>query len=559
MRRKIKKIMRVQALMLVLFAIVIVAGFTGFFYYRQTLFSKGNLRLEILGADSAKIGQEIEYTVRYKNNGNFTLEEPRLTFELPRDSLTEDSKTRFVQNLKDIYPGSEDFVKFKGRLIGKEGDLKVFRVQISYRPHNLSARYESQTTFTTKITSVPITLTLDLPSTAEKGKQISYSVNYFSNVDYPLENLSIKIEPLKGFALFSSNPSSLDNVEWKIDTLNKGQGGRIKITGSVLSDAENNLNFAVKLGMWQEGVFITIKETEQDVQIIRPQLSISQQVNGSDSYIASPGEILNYKILLKNNGSSTFDYNMSTVVLLEGVVFEPSSLWSQDGLVQSNINSIVFDSQSLPELQYLAPSQEIAISFSVKLKDDLEAFGSEKNNLVIKNTVNVFDFSQEFAVKISSKIELEQRAYYSLFDGIENEGPVPPEVGRATTYVVNWKVKGYLNDVKNVKIKAFLPQNVNLNDAIFPENQASRFSFDSISREIVWLAGNLAADSQSSLSFQIVLNPVLSQKGDFAQLIGQASASGEDQFTGAIVKGFARAIDTSLSDDQASSGGGIVE
>lgn len=556
--RRVKKIMRVEMIILVLLALMIVAGFTGFFYYRQTLFSKGNLRLEILGSDSAKVGQEVEYTVRYKNNGNFTLEELRLTFELPGNSLTEDSKTRFVQNLKDLYPGGEDFIKFKGRLIGKEGDLKVSRVQLSYRPHNLSARYESQTTFTTKITSVPITLTLDLPSVAEKGKQISYSVNYFSSVDYPLENLSIKIEPLKGFSLVSSDPSSLDDVEWKIDTLNKGQGGRIKITGSVLADAENALNFSVKLGMWQEGVFITIKKTEQDVQIIRPRLSISQQVNGSDNYIASPGEMLHYKILLKNNGSSAFN-DVSALVRLEGSVFEPLSLWSQDGFSQSNGKSIVFDSQSFPKLQYLEPSQEIAISFNVKLKDDLESFGSEKNNIVIRNIISVFDFSQEFAVKISSKMELEQRAYYSSFDGIENEGPIPPEAGQATTYVVNWKVKGYLNDIKNVKVKASLPQNVNLNDAIFPESQASRLSFDSISREIVWLAGSLTAGSQSSLSFQIVLNPVLSQEGDFAQLISQASVSGEDQFTEATVKSFARAIDSSLPDDKTNFGGGVVQ
>ena len=114
------------------------------------------------------------------------MENPKLIFELPENSLTEDSKTRFEQNLKDIYPGDENLIKFKGRLLGKEGDLKTAKAWLSYRPHNLSARYESQTTFTTKIDQVPVTLKYDLPSKIERGKEISYSINYFSNVDYPL-------------------------------------------------------------------------------------------------------------------------------------------------------------------------------------------------------------------------------------------------------------------------------------------------------------------------------------------------------------------------------------
>jgi uncharacterized repeat protein (TIGR01451 family) len=82
------------------------------------MFSKEILRLEIFGPDIAKIGEEIEYTVQYKNNGNFVLEQPKLTFILPDNSLTEDSKLMLVQTLDDIYPGVQESVKFKARLLG---------------------------------------------------------------------------------------------------------------------------------------------------------------------------------------------------------------------------------------------------------------------------------------------------------------------------------------------------------------------------------------------------------------------------------------------------------
>src|SRR3989344_2385623 len=174
--------------------IIIVVGFVVFLFYREGMFSKEILKLEILGPETAKIGDEIEYTVKYKNNGNFVLEKPKLTFILPDNSLTEDGKTMLVQNLNDIYPGNQDSVKFKARLLGKDGDLKTAKASLSYVPKNITATYESDTTFITKIDSTPFTLDFDLPTKVERGKNLQYSINYFSNVDYPLENLSIKID-----------------------------------------------------------------------------------------------------------------------------------------------------------------------------------------------------------------------------------------------------------------------------------------------------------------------------------------------------------------------------
>ncbi len=296
-----------KKLIFIILFIVIVLGFLGFWYYRNTIFSKEILKLEILGPDSAKVGDEIEYTVKYKNNGNFVLEQPKLIFELPDNSLTEDGKTRFEKDLKDIYPGVEEIVQFNGRLLGKESDLKVAKAYLSYVPKNITARYESNTTFTTKIDTVAINLDFDLPSKIEKGKEISYSLNYFSNIDYPLENLSIKIDSINGFNFESSNPSSLDNSEWKLQTLNKAQGGRINVKGTITASTNSHITFGATLGMWQNGSFVAIKQANADVEIINPLLFISQQINGSSNYIVSPGEKLHYEIFFRNIGSSSFD------------------------------------------------------------------------------------------------------------------------------------------------------------------------------------------------------------------------------------------------------------
>ena len=51
--------------------------------------------------------------------------------------------------------------------------------------------------------------------------------------------------------------------------MKKGQGGRIKIRGLVTNRADSYLNFVSKLGVWQNGEFIVIKETDQNVETIQ--------------------------------------------------------------------------------------------------------------------------------------------------------------------------------------------------------------------------------------------------------------------------------------------------
>src|SRR3990167_1503676 len=489
--------------------LIIIGGFLGFWLYRSNIFSREVLKLEILGPDTVKMGDEIEYTVKYKNNGNSVLQEPKLIFEFPEHSLTEDGKTRFVQDLKDIYPGDEDFVKFKTRLLGSENSLKVARSWLSYMPRNLTVRFESNTTFTTKIDSVPITLDFDLPSKAERGKEIQYSLNYFSNVDFPLENLSIKIDSITGFQLESSTPPSLDKSEWKIPTLNKAQGGRITVQGRITGDPGQNLNFAARLGMWRDGEFVLIKDTSKEVSIVEPLIFMSQRINGYPNYVASPGEKLHYEIFFRNIGSTPFD-NLFLLTKLDGQAIDMQSIKSLTGEVRADDRLIAWDQKQVPELKYLAPQQEGKVEFDVQLKDNWVQSDSEKNNTMIKNKVDISQISNEFQTKVNSKLEVLQKGYYSSQAGITNSGPILPTAGASTTYTITWGLKNYFNDVKNAKVRAVLPQNVSLTGKLLPENESPNFSFDSNSREIVWnvsdgatiTAGTGLVSNAPSVSFQ---------------------------------------------------------
>jgi len=214
-----------RKVIILVIALAVILAIAGYWYWQRNPYSKEILKLEILGPGNASAVQEIEYTVKYKNNGDVRLEEPRLIFEFPEYTLLEEGVSRRIEigpeELGDIYPGEEKTFQFKGRLLGKQGEVKTVKVWLNYRVKNLQARYESTTSFSTVIDSVPLTFDFDLSSRAEAGRDFKFSLNYFSSLDYPLTDLGIRVEYPDGFEFLGSEPKGLDKTEWEIPLLNK--------------------------------------------------------------------------------------------------------------------------------------------------------------------------------------------------------------------------------------------------------------------------------------------------------------------------------------------------
>ncbi|TET84399.1 MAG: hypothetical protein E3J36_01340 [Candidatus Nealsonbacteria bacterium] len=541
-----------------------LAGIAGFYYWQKNIYSKEVLKLEILGSEETALAQEIEYIVKYKNNGNVRLEEPKLIFECPSNSLEcllvekeespeEKKSLRKDLSLQTIYPGEEQALRIRARLLGKEGEAKIAKATLSYRPKNLKARYESITTFTTLIKSVPLTFTLDLPSKIESGKRLKFALNYFSNIDYPLSSLRCKIEYPPGFEFIESAPQSLEKIEWEIPPLNKAEGGRIEIAGRLSGEVGEQKIFHAEFGTWQEGEFILLKEAVKGIVIIKPSLYISQQINGNPEYTASPGDSLHYEIFFKNIGEETLN-NLFLVTSLEGKAFDFQTIKAPSGEFELGDNSIVFDWRRVPRLQFLPPQEEGEVEFWIELKEDWKILSPEDRNPVVKNKIYLSQARKEFVTKVNSKLEITQKGYFQdeIFG---NSGPLPPKTGKTTTYTIIWQAKNYYNNVENVKIKATLPKNVKLTGKIFPAKDSERFTFDSQSREIVWDIGELNVgqgifNSAPTISFQIALAPDSAQKGQTPEIIREAKITAEDSWTKESLEATAPAINTTLPDDE---------
>ncbi len=537
---------------LIIFLIVLFlgVGLTGLWYYQKNNYSKEILKIEILGPEYAQAGEEIEYLVRYKNNGNVVLEDPELIFEYPKYSFLQNGEElRWTKKVEDIYPGEEKSVKFKSRLLGKENEIVTAQAWLSYQPKNLKARYESKTTFSTQIKFVPLTFEFDLASKIETGQELQFSLNYFSNFNCELSDLRIKLDYPNGFLFKSSSPQTLEETEWEITSLFQASGGRIKILGEIEGETGDQKVFRGELGIYIEGEFIVLKEAAQSIQIIEPAIYISQMVNNSPDYIANPGDLLHYEIFFKNIGKKSFSKKF-LLVRLEGRAFDLETLRSDKGETGPRDNSIIFDWKNVPKLSFLDAGEEGKIEFWIKVKD--EDSGEEIKNPSLKDRILISEAEKEFEIKVNSKLIVLQKAYFQE-EFFGNSGPLPPKVGEATTYTILWQVKNYWNDLNNVKVKAVLPNNVKPTGRIFSED--AKFTFDPASREAIWNIGDVAAyegigKTPLTLAFQVVLTPDLNQEGKTALLVKEAEVMGQDKFTQDILNSKASEIDTSLPDDE---------
>lgn len=221
---------------IIIILLTLALGAAGFWYWQKNPYSKEILKIEIIGPTEAVISEEVEYTVKLKNNGNVRLEETRLIFEFPEHTLLEEGFFRRqeigYEELGDIYPGDEKTFKFKGRFFGKEGEAKTVKALVSFRPKDLKARYDRETTFTTVIKEIPLTFDFDVPSKVEVGREFRFSLNYYSSLNYPLSNLGIRIEYPLDFEFLESDPQGLGKTEWEIPILNSAEGEGLKSRGN---------------------------------------------------------------------------------------------------------------------------------------------------------------------------------------------------------------------------------------------------------------------------------------------------------------------------------------
>ena len=236
----------------------------------------------------------------------------------------------------------------------------------------------------------------------------------------------------------------------------------------------------------------------------------------------------------------------------------------KQGAFDQNSKVITWKGVDSPSLKLLGPGQTGEIFFSIKVKSNIPVEAVNDKNFVLSSIVkidspdikstlesNKIIAGNRLDIKLESKIFMETKGFYND-SVIINSGPIPPQVGKATTYTIHWKVFNISNDIANAQVSAELPTGVIMTDKIVPND--GMLTYNSRNNSILWEIGNLAAGvgtltPPKEVSFQVQIIPAINQLNNKVDLINSAVFSAKDLFTNTDVSFESEKKDTGLLED----------
>ncbi|MBI4085514.1 MAG: hypothetical protein HY432_03365, partial [Candidatus Liptonbacteria bacterium] len=547
---------------------VIVAAAAGYYYFTRP--SGASVGIEFSKPDRILAGQPFSLKITFSNYSDEVLKNAVLSAYLPDDVfyLAGTPNQRVIEkNVGDVGPGSVNPDDFTLIAVGDSQVLKRIQAKLSYQLGGSTAEFETESKIDLSIGQQAVDLNFELPQAVFSGSNFNIEVKYQNNSDKDFSNdVILKMDYPSGFKFAKgSTEVSSGNNQWNLGKLQKGAGGSITITGSLVGADGVSSGFHGAVSTSFGGRSFTIAEQTANLSISSSPLSISLSANGSSDYIAHAGDEIVYNLRYKNNSSMTFE-NIIIKASLSGAMLDFSTL-KTDAAFDPLRNTFTWMVANAPGLSQLSPGEEGVFSIDIRLKKDFPIKRISDKNYAVKldseissptvpqgtdaeRTVSTVGIE----TKIAGKVQVQAKALWrDAASDILNKGPYPPRVNQTTQYAIHWIVKNYATDVSGVKVSGFLQSGARWTGVV-KSNTGGKPSYNSSTGEVTWNVGDMIAtkgviSQPAEAIFQIEVTPAINQVGQFITFLGNTIVKWHDNFVNADFNDSFPSLNTMLPDD----------
>lgn len=565
----------------VFFAALAAVSWAGFFFFSPAgdKFDGEGVELSIDGTGEVKSGALVTYVVRWKNAEQVALGTAALEVRLPKSfrvQKTEPATEGNAWSIGSIAPGKDGMVTIDGvYLAPKDRELDVQAI-LTYRPADFNSEFQKVATRTVKITNSVLGLDVGAPTKVLPGDKVTVTFDYRNESPNAFEDVRLRAAWPESFIPESSEPASVEdgNREWVIKSLPADGKGMVKVTGTFASSAEGTQELKGLLGFIDaDEQFELQTETAVSADVLKGDLVTALILNGkADSQPIRFGDTLRYAVTYKNTGNVTIeDVTLSVVfeTLPEGKLLVWNGLKDRAKGVHEG-NKITWTKRQIPSLAKIAAGEEGTLDFELPVIAEPLADVKDANYQVTSwleaevaridgDDVKRATKTAPIVAKIGSDTKLGAQARYFNEDDIPvGSGPLPPEVGKATTYRVYWTVENGLHELTDLRLSAKLPPNVVWNGTSSVD--AGDLRFDAAAEKMVWVLNWLPTTIRKlTVTFDLSITPTEDQKGRVPTLIDASIFEAMDKNTGTSLLLSQSPLSTAIEGDENASGKGRVQ
>ncbi len=557
-----------------IFCVVAVGIGAYIFWNGANMISANNIDISINGPISVPGGTPVSFDITVTNKNNIDLQLVDLSVNFPAGATNPDNPSQeltiYRELVGDIKAGQSATKTVKVIIFGEENAQKQIIIDVTYKVKGSSSSFTKEKSYNILINSSPVILTVSSFKEITSGQEFDMKVDIKSNSQETLKNVLLSSAYPFGFTYLSSDlKASVDNTTWRVGDIPPGRHKTITIHGKLQGEDTDTRVFHFSVGAQSSRSPNTIgteyMSITQEIAIQKPFVTVGISLDGdttSGDAMAEFNQPVRVEVTWFNNLPQAIS-DAEIIMKLSGTAYDKTLVQSGTGYFRSGTNDIVWNQQTTSQLASLGAGESGNVSFTITPRD-LGVPGRPVINPTLSLSASVSGKrTQETGVagnltaianridRIGTSISLSGRAVRTV-GPFANTGPIPPQAEKRTTYTVVWTIDNTANIVNNAVVTAKLPPYVKWVNQINPSTEDISINQDS--GIITWNAGTIGTYTANSgqrkeVNFQVSFEPNVNQIGSYPTIIGDASLTGVDNFTGAVVGSVQSYLTTRFSTD----------
>jgi hypothetical protein len=359
----------------------------------QTI-STNDVGINISGPVSVGAGEVLSLDLIIQNNNPVTIEAVDLIIEYPNGTKSAknmiDPLNRTRERIENIESGTITRKTLSSALFGDEGDNKEISIIIEYQVTGSNAIFSKEKVFSVILNAAPARISISGLKEISSGQEVELEAKITSNSISELKNLMITATYPFGFKFISSDVDpTYSNDTWVFDSFSPNEEKIIKIKGTITGQNEEERVFRFNTGLVSDEnereVGVVFNNYLHGILVKKPFVGLVININGSTEPVVNvnSGKNVAAKLIFSNNTNDLIR-NLGLRLKIEGAIFDESQIYSS-GFYRSVDNTLIFNTETNPELEQVNAREIISADFQFKIKDLINS-GININNPEVKIT-----------------------------------------------------------------------------------------------------------------------------------------------------------------------------